>query len=85
MSKDKFPAWLLESHQAMNGAFALAADYLFERNDLFEPFKKKGYEEICTGLVGDITTSSPDDPDTQLVDLWLNRMSLNDEFEWNTL
>ena len=85
MSKDKFPDWLLKSHQAMNGAFALAADYLFERNDLFEPFKKKGYEEICTGLVGDITTSNPDDPDTQLVALWLNRMSLNDEFEWNAL
>ncbi|MEI7997472.1 MAG: hypothetical protein WCH01_21485, partial [Methylococcaceae bacterium] len=77
--------WLLESHQAMNGAFALAADYLFERNDLFEPFKKKGYERICTGLVGDITTSSPDNSDTHLVTLWLNRLSLSDKFEWNKL
>lgn len=85
MDKNKFPAWLLKSHQAMNGAFALATDYLFERNDLFKPFKKKGLEEICTGLVGDITISKPDTPDTQLVTLWLNRLNLSDRFEWKTV
>lgn len=78
----KLPVWLLKSHQAMNGAFALAADYLFERNDLFEPFKRKGLEEICTGLVGDVTGSKPYTSDTQLVTLWLNRLNLNDHYEW---
>lgn len=85
MDKNKFPAWLLESHQAMNGAFALAADYLFERNDLFEPFKNKGFEAICTGLVGDIITSKPDISDIQLVTVWLNRLNLSDRFEWSTV
>ncbi len=85
MDDSKFPAWLLRSHQAMNGAFALAADYLFERNDFFEPFKIKGLEELCTGLVGDITASKPDMTDTQLVTLWLNRLNLSDRFEWKTV
>lgn len=85
MDNTKFPAWLLKSHQAMNGAFALATDYLFERNDLFEPFKQNGLEQICTGLVGDITASKPDTPDTQLVTLWLNRLNLSDRFEWKTI
>jgi hypothetical protein len=85
MDETKFPAWLLKSHQAMNGAFALATDYLFERNDLFEPFKHKGLEAICTGLVGDITASKPDTSDTQLVTSWLNRLNLSDRFEWKTV
>ncbi len=71
---NKFPAWLLKNHQAMNGAFVLATDYLFERNDLFEPYKKKGLEAICTELLGDIINSKPDTSDTELVDLWLKRL-----------
>jgi hypothetical protein len=85
MSKNKFPAWLLESHQAMNGSFALASDYLYGRNDLFEPFKMKGFEEICIGLVSDITNSCVDTSDTQLVSLWLDRLGLNNIFEWHIL
>ncbi|MGD0962215.1 MAG: hypothetical protein ABSB19_20585, partial [Methylomonas sp.] len=67
---------------AMNGAFVLATDYLFERNDLFEPYKKKGLEAICTELLGDIINSKPDTSDTELVDLWLKRLKLNDRYEW---
>lgn len=85
MPKAKFPQWLLTSHQAMNGAFALATDYLLERNDLFEPFKKEGFETICTGLVGDVISGKPDTPDTDLVDKWLKRLELTDRFEWKAL
>lgn len=85
MDEKKYPAWLIKSHQAMNGAVALATDYLFDRNDLFEPFKAKGFEEICTGLVGDITASTPDTSDIQLVSLWLNRLNLSEHFDWKTV
>jgi hypothetical protein len=85
MDANKYPSWLLKSHQAMNGAFALATDYLFESNDLFVPFKNKGFEAICTGLVGDITASTPDTIDSQLVSLWIDRLNLSDRFEWQTI
>ncbi|QPK64047.1 hypothetical protein IVG45_03450 [Methylomonas sp. LL1] len=80
----KFPEWILRSHQAINGANALAADYLFERTDFFAPFKQAGFEAICTGLVGDVTGSKADVSDTELVNAWLNRLDLNDRFEWMT-
>lgn len=80
----KFPEWILHNHQAINGANALAADYLFDRTDFFAPFKLAGFEAICTGLVGDITGSKADTSDTELVNAWLNRLDLNDRFEWMT-
>ncbi len=80
----KFPQWILHSHQAINGANALAADYLFERTDFFEPFKLAGFEAICTGLVGDVTTSHADVSDTELVNAWLDRLDLKSRFEWMT-
>lgn len=81
----KFPDWILRSHQAINGAVALSADYLFDRTDFFEPYKQCGFEEICTGLVGDLTGSKADATDSELVDAWLNRLNLIDRFEWTTL
>jgi hypothetical protein len=80
----KFPEWILRSHQAINGANALAADYLFDRTDFFEPFKQAGFEEICTGLVGDVTGSQPDTSDIELVNAWLDRLDLKNRFEWIT-
>jgi hypothetical protein len=80
----KFPGWILHSHQAINGAVALAADYLFDRTDFFEPYKQCGLEEICTGLVGDVTGSKADATDSELVVAWLNRLDLTDRFEWIT-
>jgi hypothetical protein len=85
MLPSKFPQWLLTSHQAMNGAFALATDYLLGRNDLFEPFKNKGFETICTGLLGDVIASKPETPDTDLVTSWLKRLELTDRFEWTAI
>lgn len=79
-----FPGWLLHSHQAMNGATALAADYLFDRTDFFEPYKQSGLEGLCTGLVGDVTGSKADATDSELVTAWLNRLALTDRFEWIT-
>ena len=80
-----FPKWLLHSHQAINGATALAADYLFDRTDFFEPYKQCGFEELCTGLVGDVTGSKVDATDSELVTAWLNRLNLKNRFEWITL
>ena len=68
----------------MNGAFALATDYLFTQNELFEPYKAKGLEGICIKLLDDVINSAPETTDTELVSLWLNRLELNDRFEWNT-
>jgi hypothetical protein len=79
-----FPEWILHCHQAINGATALAADYLFDRTDFFEPYKKCGFEELCTGLVGDVTGSKADATDSVLVTAWLNRLNLTDRFEWIT-
>lgn len=78
----KFPEWILHSHQAINGANALAADYLFERTDFFEPFKQAGFEAVCTGLVGDVTNSQADVSDAELVNAWLDRLDLKNRFEW---
>lgn len=80
----KFPEWILHSHQSINGANALAADYLFDRTDFFEPYKQAGFEAICTGLVGDVTGSQADVSDSELVNAWLDRLDLNDRFEWMT-
>jgi hypothetical protein len=80
----KFPGWILHSHQAINGAIALAADYLFDRTDFFESYKQCGFKEICTGLVGDVTGSKADATDSELVVAWLNRLDLTDRFEWIT-
>ena len=80
----QIPAWILDSHQAMNGAFALATDYLFTQNELFEPYEAKGLEGICMKLLDDVINSAPETSDTELVSLWLNRLELNDRFEWNT-
>jgi len=79
-----FPEWILHCHQAINGATALAADYLFDRTDFFEPYKLCGFEELCTGLVGDVTGSKADATDSELVTAWLNRLNLTDRFEWIT-
>ncbi|NOU14644.1 MAG: hypothetical protein HOO92_11905 [Methylococcaceae bacterium] len=79
-----FPDWILHCHQAINGATALAADYLFERTDFFEPYKQCGFEELCTGLVGDVTSSKADATDSELVTAWLKRLKLQDRFEWIT-
>lgn len=76
---------VVTSHQAINGATALAADYLFDRTDFFEPYKQCGFEELCTGLVGDVTGSKVDATDSELVTAWLNRLNLKDRFEWITL
>jgi hypothetical protein len=84
IDKKKFPEWILHSHQAVNGATALAADYLFDRTDFFEPYKQLGFEKICTGLVGDVTGSKADATDSELVTAWLNRLNLKDRFEWIT-
>ena len=81
----KYPGWLLHSHQAINGATALASDYLFNRSDFFELYKQRGFEEVCTGLVGDVTDSKADATDSELVTVWLNRLDLTDRFEWITL
>lgn len=80
----KFPDWLLHSHQAINGATALASDYLFNRTDFFEPYKHCGFEAVCTGLVGDVTGSKADATDSELVTAWLKRLALTDRFEWIT-
>jgi len=79
-----FPEWILHCHQAINGATALAADYLFDRTDFFEPYKQCGFEELCTGLVGDVTGSKADATDSELVTAWLKRLNLQDRFEWIT-
>jgi len=79
-----FPEWILHCHQAVNGATALAADYLFDRTDFFEPYKQCGFEELCTGLVGDVTGSKADATDSELVTAWLKRLNLQDRFEWIT-
>jgi len=79
-----FPEWILHCHQAINGATALAADYLFDRTDFFEPYKQYGFEELCTGLVGDVTGSKADATDSELVTAWLKRLNLQDRFEWIT-
>jgi hypothetical protein len=84
LDKTQFPEWILHTHQAINGTTALAADYLFERTDFFEPFKEQGLEAICVGLFGDITNSKPNTTDTQLVTAWLNRLNLTDCFKWIT-
>jgi hypothetical protein len=80
----KFPEWILRSHQAINGANALAADYLFDRTDFFEPFKQTGFESVCTGLVGDVTNTQADSSDVELVNAWLDRLDLKNRFEWIT-
>ncbi len=80
----KFPGWILRNHQAINGANALAADYLFDRTDFFEPYKQCGFEELCTGLVADVIGSKADATDSELVTAWLNRLNLQDRFEWIT-
>jgi len=79
-----FPEWILHSHQAINGATALAADYLFDRTDFFEPYKQCGFENLCTGLVGDVTGSKADATDSELVTTWINRLNLKERFEWIT-
>jgi hypothetical protein len=80
-----FPKWILKSHQAMNGANALVADYLFEKNDFFEPFKKKGFESICVKLIGSVMDSNSNTPDTQLVNEWIELLDLEEFFEWRIL
>jgi hypothetical protein len=57
---------------------------LFDRTDFFEPYKQLGFEEICTGLVGDVTGSKADATNSELVTAWLNRLNLKDRFEWIT-
>lgn len=82
--KNQFPEWIWDTHQAINGTVALAADYLFDRTDFFEPFKQHGLEAVCVGLFGDIINSQPSTTDSQLVTAWLNRLNLNDCFQWKT-
>jgi hypothetical protein len=79
-----FPEWILHTHQAINGSTALAADYLFDRTDFFKPYKQYGFEELCTGLVGDVTGSMANATDSELVTAWLKRLNLTDRFEWIT-
>jgi len=78
----QYPNWILKSHQAMNGAFALASDYLFDKNDLFLPFKDSGYEAICTQLMEYVTASSKEEADHILVSKWMNFLNLNGKFCW---
>lgn len=79
-----FPKWLLESHQAMNGAFALASDYLFDGNEFFKPFKEAGFEKTCVSLLEFVTACHKDDPDHILVSQWINYLNLSDKFRWVT-
>jgi len=78
----QYPKWILESHQAMNGAFALATDYLFDRNDQFTPFKNSGYEGICTHLIESVTASSKEDSGYILVSKWIELLELTEKFCW---
>ena len=82
INSKQYPNWILKSHQAMNGTLALASDYLFDRNDLFIPFKDAGYESICTKLLGLVTSSSKETSDDILVSEWINALNLNDKFCW---
>ena len=78
----QFPDWILKSHQAMNGAFALATDYLFDRHDLFQPFKDAGYEKRCTQLLECVTSSDRAESDYSLVSKWMIILNLTEKFCW---
>lgn len=84
LDETKFPKLLLKSHQAMNGAFALITDYLYDRSDLFAPYKKHGFDAICTELVGDITTKTSNSSDNEIVTSWIKRLELTDYFVWQS-
>ena len=82
VDKSNYPKWLLESHQAINGAFALASDYLFDGYDFFKPFKDAGFEKTCVSLLEFVSASDKDDPDHILVSKWINYLNLTDKFCW---
>ena len=58
---------------------------LLEKNDFFEPFKKKGFESICVKLIGSVMDSNSNTPDTQLVNEWIELLDLEEFFEWRIL
>ncbi len=80
----QYPSWILKNHQAMNGAFALASEYLFDRSDLFLPFKKSGLETICTNLLKPIISNQEKNNDVILVSEWIEILDLGSEFCWSS-
>lgn len=72
---------LLSAHQAMNGAMALVADYLFQDTEFYKPYRDTPTDPLATSLVEDLYGIEAPDAESEIITRWIDKLSLSNYFE----